>query len=287
MRERQVKSKFADKCKFVTLVLVRVKLAAVHRRRKSERIGKKVKEKTPRDLGPADTTIHTREKWPTVILRASGSMSNSLWGRSTEGELAKNKSPHTHGCETRLPGTQRGSRSVSQCRRRRAKKSSMLIALSRTMKNTVTSAAKTGARHDRKMRSKIVQENRKRKLGLPHGRKLPNTNGRPCRRDFQAVQLVRSSLKLQVFFASPRNSHPGTSSWCLATKASAQDSCGEEHLRSATGTIQPVGPSCGTRDKFQQSKRCRRQLKAPSTTAPITVRRDPTHRHVTRPRLLW
>ena len=31
--------------------------------------GQKVEEKTPRDLGPADTTIHTREGGPTVQLR--------------------------------------------------------------------------------------------------------------------------------------------------------------------------------------------------------------------------
>ena len=45
-----------------------MKLSTVHRKEKSKGIGKKVKEKTQRDLGPADTTIHTRADGPTVQL---------------------------------------------------------------------------------------------------------------------------------------------------------------------------------------------------------------------------
>ena len=37
-------------------------LSTVHRRWKGEGKGKKVNRKTPRDLGPADTTMHTREE---------------------------------------------------------------------------------------------------------------------------------------------------------------------------------------------------------------------------------
>ena len=45
-----------------------MKLSTAHRKEKSKGIGKKVKEKTQRDLGPADTTIHTRADGPTVQL---------------------------------------------------------------------------------------------------------------------------------------------------------------------------------------------------------------------------
>ena len=45
-----------------------MKLSTIHRKRKIKGIGKKVKEKIPRDLGPADSTIHTREDGPTLQL---------------------------------------------------------------------------------------------------------------------------------------------------------------------------------------------------------------------------
>ena len=45
-----------------------MKLSIVHRKKKSKGIGKKVKVKTPRDLGFADTTIHTRVCGLTVQL---------------------------------------------------------------------------------------------------------------------------------------------------------------------------------------------------------------------------
>ena len=54
-----MKSTLADECIFVTFALDSVKLSTVHRKNKGEGKGKKVKEKTPRDLGPADTTFHT------------------------------------------------------------------------------------------------------------------------------------------------------------------------------------------------------------------------------------
>ena len=43
-----------------------MELSTIHRRMKSKGIGKKVKEKIPRDLGRADTIIHTRTDEPTV-----------------------------------------------------------------------------------------------------------------------------------------------------------------------------------------------------------------------------
>ena len=66
MSERKKTGAFADKNKFVTFAIDSVKLLTVHRKEKGEGKGKKVEEKTWRNLGPADTTIHTREEWLTV-----------------------------------------------------------------------------------------------------------------------------------------------------------------------------------------------------------------------------
>ena len=62
------KGALADDNKFVTFALDSVKLSTVHRKEKGEGKGKKVREKTQRELGPVDTTIHTREEGPTVQL---------------------------------------------------------------------------------------------------------------------------------------------------------------------------------------------------------------------------
>ena len=56
MRARERKSTLDDKYQFVTFVLDSMKLSIVHRKKKSKGIGKKVEDKTPADLGPADTT---------------------------------------------------------------------------------------------------------------------------------------------------------------------------------------------------------------------------------------
>ena len=45
-----------------------MKLSTEHRKKKSEGIEKKIKDKTPRDLGPADATIHTRSEGRTAQL---------------------------------------------------------------------------------------------------------------------------------------------------------------------------------------------------------------------------
>ena len=63
-----MKRALADKNKFVTFALDSVKLSTAHRKEKGEERGRKVQEKTQRDLGPADTTIHTREEGPTLQL---------------------------------------------------------------------------------------------------------------------------------------------------------------------------------------------------------------------------
>ena len=68
MRTRSMKSTLDDKYQFVTFVLDKMKLSTVRRKKKSKGVGKKIKDKTPRDLGPAETTVHTRAGGPTVQL---------------------------------------------------------------------------------------------------------------------------------------------------------------------------------------------------------------------------
>ena len=88
LEKKRVKTIWLQYKKLLRLLLVKWK---------GEEKGKKVKEKTPTDLGPADTTIHTREGDPTVQLCGDSevtckwSMVNILWGRGTEKELAKYK----------------------------------------------------------------------------------------------------------------------------------------------------------------------------------------------------
>ena len=107
MIERKVKSTLVDKYRFVTSALDSVKLSTVHRRKLVEGKGKKIKEKTPRDLGPADTTHARMDRQhnyvETVMWHVNGSMVKILWGRSTEEDLAKCKRPCTQGGEGRLP----------------------------------------------------------------------------------------------------------------------------------------------------------------------------------------
>ena len=79
MRERKVESTLADMYQFVTFALDRMKLSTVHRRKKSKGIGKKFQEKKPRDLGPADTTIHTRADGLTVQLCGGESNVTCKW----------------------------------------------------------------------------------------------------------------------------------------------------------------------------------------------------------------
>ena len=49
---------------FVTFVLGRLKLSIEHRKKKRKGIGKKIKDKTARNLGLTDTTVHTRGDGP-------------------------------------------------------------------------------------------------------------------------------------------------------------------------------------------------------------------------------
>ena len=57
-----------DKYNFITFILNKMKLPTEHRKIEKKDGDKKFKKKTPRDLGPADKTIHTRENGPTVQL---------------------------------------------------------------------------------------------------------------------------------------------------------------------------------------------------------------------------
>ena len=68
MSKRQKYHALEDKTKFGTFTLDSVKLSTVHKKEKEKE--KKVDDKAPSLLGPADTIIHTREE---------GSMASILW----------------------------------------------------------------------------------------------------------------------------------------------------------------------------------------------------------------
>ena len=68
MRSRTKNFTLEEKYKFVTFVLSRMRQSTEHRKSKSKDIEKKIKDKTPRDLGPQDITVHTRSEGPTVQL---------------------------------------------------------------------------------------------------------------------------------------------------------------------------------------------------------------------------
>ena len=95
VREKEVKSTLVDKNRFATFALDSVELSAVYRKRQSEMKGKKEKEKTPRDLGHADTTIHTGEDGPAILLCGDSNvtckMDQGTIFSGTEEELAKFK----------------------------------------------------------------------------------------------------------------------------------------------------------------------------------------------------
>ena len=57
-----------DKYKFTTYIWDKLQLPTEHRREKDKHKVKRVKKKTPRDLGPEDTTVHIRCEGPTVQL---------------------------------------------------------------------------------------------------------------------------------------------------------------------------------------------------------------------------
>ena len=74
------KSTLAEKCKLVTFVLNIMKLSIEHSK-KSLGIGKKIKDKTPRNVGPADTTVHNRGDGPTVQLCGDSNVACNCGGK--------------------------------------------------------------------------------------------------------------------------------------------------------------------------------------------------------------
>ena len=68
MEARKKKNTPEEKYKFVTFVPSKMKLPTEHRNTKNKDKEKRIKENTPRDLGPEDTTVHTRSEGPTVQL---------------------------------------------------------------------------------------------------------------------------------------------------------------------------------------------------------------------------
>ena len=92
--ERKKRGALADKTKFVTFAVNTVKRPTVHME-KGEGKENEVNEKTPRDLEPADTTIHTWKRGrqysnvETVRWQVSGSTDNILWLQKYRGRIGQ------------------------------------------------------------------------------------------------------------------------------------------------------------------------------------------------------
>ena len=90
---------------FVTFTHDSVKLSTVHRKEKGK--GKNIDDKTPRVLGAADTTAHTREEGPTVQLcgdsEVAGKWINGQYSlgqkcRGKMGQIQKKKKTTCYPC---------------------------------------------------------------------------------------------------------------------------------------------------------------------------------------------
>ena len=102
---QEIKNTSEEKRKFVTFVLSQMKLSTEHRKTKNKDKEKRIKEKTPRVLGPEDTTVHTRSEGPTVQLcgdskvaceRVNDEISQGTMYKETIGTVQKkNKNLHS------------------------------------------------------------------------------------------------------------------------------------------------------------------------------------------------
>ena len=68
MTARKKQNSPEDKYKFITYSLNKMKLPTEHRKAEKKNEEKRFKKKTPRNLGPEDITVRTREGGPTVQL---------------------------------------------------------------------------------------------------------------------------------------------------------------------------------------------------------------------------
>ena len=102
MRVRKKKNTPEEKYKFVTFVLSKMKLPTDHRKTKNNDKEKRIKDKTPRDLGTEDSQFAHVVK-ETVIWHANGSMANFSQGQNTKRQLGRFKRPYTHGGKGELP----------------------------------------------------------------------------------------------------------------------------------------------------------------------------------------
>ena len=62
MKRRKEQTSPRDKCKFITYILNKMKFSTEHKKAEKKDGEKRLKKKTTRDLGPGDTTVHTRER---------------------------------------------------------------------------------------------------------------------------------------------------------------------------------------------------------------------------------
>ena len=79
-----------EKYMFVTFILNKMKLSTEHRKTKKKDKEKRLKEKTPRNMGPKHNSIHTRSEGPTVQLCGESNVARK-WINSEFGQGIKYK----------------------------------------------------------------------------------------------------------------------------------------------------------------------------------------------------
>ena len=86
-----------EKYMFVTFILNKMKLSTEHRKTKKKDKEKRLKEKTPRNMGPKHYSIHTRSEGPTVQLCGESNVARQRDNREDS------KRPCTHGGKGESP----------------------------------------------------------------------------------------------------------------------------------------------------------------------------------------
>ena len=92
MIKRKAQTSPKDKYKFIAYILNKVKLTTEHRKTEKKDGERRFKKKTSRDLGPRDTTVHTREGGPTVQVCGDSNVACKwIYGEHAQGTKYKER----------------------------------------------------------------------------------------------------------------------------------------------------------------------------------------------------
>ena len=112
MTARKKQNSPEEKYKFITYILIKMKLLTENRQTKNKDKEKRLKKKTPRDLGPQVIIVHMRDEGLTVQLCGDSNVACKWTAKlpkeqSTKRQLARFKDSYTHGGRRELPSRSR------------------------------------------------------------------------------------------------------------------------------------------------------------------------------------